>query len=82
MVSVDVKHHAYLLIGLSRELRRAQGQGSGAVLSQKLGPPFLQLFLNSCFFEHCDFVETATGEVHKLLRTDGVPTSLTLLFLR
>ena len=43
-----------------------------------------ELFLNSYFSDtvtlFCRGVETATSEVHRLLRTGGVPTSLTLLF--
>ena len=43
-----------------------------------------ELFLNSYFSYtvtlFCRGVETATSEVHRLLRTGGVPTSLTLLF--
>ena len=47
-----------------------------------------ELLLNSCFSDTVfvtlfrTAVETAINEVHKLLRTGGVPTSLTLLFRR
>ena len=47
-----------------------------------------ELFLNSGFSDTVfvtllrTAVETATGDVHKLLGTGGVPTSLTLLFWR
>ena len=46
------------------------------------------LFLNSCFSDIVfvtlvrTAVETAVSEVHKLFRTGGVPTSLTLSFWR
>ena len=55
---------------------------------RELENPLLQLFLNSCCSDTVFVtllriaVETAIIGVHKLLRTDGVPTSLTLLFLR
>ena len=45
-----------------------------------------ELFLNSCFSDTVfvtllsTAVETAISDVHKWLRTGGVPTSLTLLF--
>ena len=49
-----------------------------------LDNPSLQLFLNGCFSDIVTLlhtaVETAVSEVHKLLLTGGVPTSLTLLF--
>ena len=56
---------------------RDQEQEGGAGLSQLL-------FINSCFWDAslwllCATVETAISKVHKLLRTGGVPTSLTLL---
>ena len=47
-----------------------------------------ELPLNSCFSDtvfvtlRCTAVETAVSEVHTLLRTGGVPTSLTSLFWR
>ena len=42
-----------------------------------------ELFLNSCFADTVFVtVETAISEVHKLLRTGGVPISLTWLFWR
>ena len=74
--------------GLSREPRRGQDQGGGAGL-RKLDNPLLQLFLNICSTDIV-FVtllraalQTAVSEVHKLLRTGGVSTSLTyLLFWR
>ena len=55
---------------------------------RKLGSRLLQLFLSNCLFGHCPCdsfrtaVETAVSEVHKLLGTGEVPTSLTLLFWR
>ena len=72
------------------------GQGSPAEIKSRevelgspreLDNPLLQLFLNSCFSNTVlvtlfrTAVETAViSGVHKLLRTGGVPTSLTLLF--
>ena len=47
-----------------------------------------ELFLNSCFFDAVfvtlfrTAVETAVSGVRNLLRTSGVPTSLTVLFWR
>ena len=53
---------------------------------RELDNPLLQLFLNSCFSNIMILlrraVETAISGVHKLLRTGGVPTSLTLLIWR
>ena len=57
-------------------------------IERELDSPLLQLFLNSCFPDTvfvtllCTAVETAISKVPKLLRTGGVPTSLTLLFWR
>ena len=72
------------------------GQGSPAEIKSRevelgspreLDNPLLQLFLNSCFSNTVlvtlfrTAVETAViSDVHKLLRTGGVPTSLTVLF--
>ena len=73
--------------GPSREPRRDQEPGDGAGLG-KLDNLLLQLFLNSCSTDITfvtllrTAVETAIRAVHKLLGTGGVPTSLTLLFLR
>ena len=58
------------------------------VSHRKLDNPLLHLVLNSCsvdtVFETLfrTAAETAVSEVHKLLGTGGVPTSLTLLFWR
>ena len=55
---------------------------------RELDNPFFHLFLNSCFSDTVfvtllrQAVETAVREGHKLLRTDGVPTFLPLLFWR
>ena len=52
---------------------------------REVDSPLLQLFLNSCFSDTVfaallrTAVETAVSEVHKWLRTGGVPTSLTVL---
>ena len=57
-------------------------------IERELDSPLLQLFLNSCFPDTVfvtllrTAVETAISKVPKLLRTGGVPTSLTLLFCR
>ena len=73
--------------GPSREPRRDQEPGDGAGLG-KLDNLLLQLFLNSCSTDIVlvtllrTAVETAISEVHKLLHTGEVPTSLTLLFWR
>ena len=48
--------------------------------------PAAELVLSSCFSDTVcvtlfrTSVETAVSEVHKLLHTGGVPTSLTLMF--
>ena len=53
---------------------------------RELGSPSVQLFLNGCFSDTVfvtllpTAVETAISEVYRLLRTDGIPTSLTLFF--
>ena len=73
--------------GPSKEPRRDQELGGGAGLG-KLDNLLLQLFLNSCSTDIVlvtllrTAVETAISEVHKLLHTGEVPTSLTLLFWR
>ena len=54
---------------------------------RELDNPLLQLFLSSCFSDTVfgtllgTAVETAVSEVHKLLGTGGVPTSLTSIVL-
>ena len=71
--------------GPSREPSTDQEQGSGDSSHRELNNPLLQLFLNSCFSDTVFVtllraaVETAISGVRKLLRTGGVPTSLTLL---
>ena len=68
--------------GLSQDSPgRDQEQGGGAGF-RKLDCPLLQLFLNSCATDIvfvtllCTALETASSEVHKLLRSGEVPTSL------
>ena len=71
----------------SSEPRRDQEQGGGAG-PRKLDNLLLQLFLDSCSTDIVfvtlfrTAVETSVSEVHKLLGTGGVPTSLTSLFWR
>ena len=54
----------------------------------RIGCLAAELFFNGCFSDTVvvnllrTAVETAISEVHKLLHTGGVPTSLTLLFWR
>ena len=68
--------------------RSRGGRWSWAVAAEWLVCLAAELFLNSCFLDTVlttlfrTAVETAITRVHKLLRTGGVPTSLTLLVWR
>ena len=80
MVSVDVKHHVYPLSDKSPgEIKRREVELG---FHRELDNPFLHSFLNNCFSDigfvtlFRTAVETAVSEVHKLLRSGGVPTSL------
>ena len=76
-----------------REVKLDSQESSGEIKSREVELGFhreldsqllLQLFLNSCFFDIVFVilllraVETAVNEVHRLLGTGGIPTSLTL----
>ena len=81
----ELGSHRELDKHFSVQKRSRGGRWSWAVI-RELDNPLLQLFLNSCFSDIVTLlhtaVETAISEVHKLLGTVGVPTSLTLLFWR
>ena len=70
------------------ELRRDQDQGGSAGLSQLGGLSCYRAVPQQLLFDTVSVtllrtvVETAVSGVHKLFRTGGVPTSLTLLFWR
>ena len=73
--------------GLSSEPRRDQEQGDGAGLSYQDGLSCCRVVPQQLLLGHDvtlirTAVKTAISEVHKLLGTGGVPTSLTLLFWR
>ena len=84
IVSVDVKQHERRR-SIQSEHRRDEEEGDGDRLSQGAGLSFAS-GLNSCFSDIVfvtllrTAVETTVSEVHKLLRTGGVPTSLTVLY--
>ena len=73
--------------GPSREPRKKSRAGGWSWV-RKGGQRLLQLFLNSCFTDTVlvtllrTAVDAAISEVHKSLRSGGVPTSLMLLFWR
>ena len=64
------------------EPRRDQEAGGGVASHSWMVCLAAELFLNSCFSDTvfvsllCTAVGTAFSEVHKLLHTGGVPTSL------